>query len=109
MQKGLVKYAFMLLAVSALTATAVRADTPGQKTYQAKCAGCHGADGKGQTGAGKALGAHDFTSPEIQKMSDEDLTKIIADGKNKMPPYGKSLSASEIKDLVAYIRGFAKK
>jgi len=77
--------------------------------YKSKCAGCHGPDGKGATGAGKALGAHDFASSEIQKMSDAELEQIISQGKNKMPAYGNKLSATEIKDLVEYIRGFAKK
>jgi cytochrome c6 len=78
-------------------------------TYKAKCAGCHGADGKASTGAGKALGAHDFASDEVRKMSDADLAKAVADGKNKMPAYSKSLKEPEIKDLVAYIRELSEK
>jgi cytochrome c6 len=78
-------------------------------TYKAKCAGCHGADGKASTGAGKALGAHDFASDEVTKMSDADLIKAVTDGKGKMPAYGKSLKESEIKDLVAYVRELGKK
>ena len=110
MKPGFIRIAVLSLAVAALFATSVRADTAAaQKTYQAKCAGCHGADGKGQTGAGKALGAHDFSSPDVQKMSDADLAQVISQGKNKMPPYSKSLSAAEIKDLVDYIRTFGKK
>jgi cytochrome c6 len=77
-------------------------------TYKAKCAGCHGADGKASTGAGKALGAHDFGSEEVAKMSDADLVKTVTDGKNKMPAYGKSMKEPEIKDLVAYIRELSK-
>jgi len=42
--------------------------------YKAKCAMCHGADGK------KAAG-HDFTSADVQKKSDADLTAVITDGK----------------------------
>jgi len=78
-------------------------------TYKAKCAGCHGVDGKASTSAGKALGAHDFASDEVTKMSDADLTKAITDGKNKMPAYSKSLKEPEIKDLVAYVRELSKK
>jgi cytochrome c6 len=77
-------------------------------TYQAKCAGCHGADGKGNTGPGKALGAHDFSSVEITKMSDADLIGIVTAGKNKMPAYGKSLKDAANKALVAFIRGLGK-
>jgi mono/diheme cytochrome c family protein len=77
-------------------------------TYKGKCTGCHGADGKGDTGPGKALGVPDFGSEEATKMSDADLAKIVTDGKGKMPAYGKKLNEAEIKDLVAYIRGLAK-
>ena len=77
-------------------------------TYKAKCAMCHGADGKGDTAAGKSMGAHSFASPEVQKMTDTDLESIIAKGKGKMPGYGTKLKEAEIKDLVAYIRELGK-
>jgi cytochrome c6 len=78
-------------------------------TFKSKCAACHGADGKGATAVGKSLGIHDFASAETQSMTDADLQQIIAKGKNKMPAYGDSLKDAEIKDLVQYIRTFAKK
>lgn len=87
----------------------VRADTGAENIYKAKCAACHGPDGSGDTVVGKKLGAHDFRSADIQKMSDADLTEIIAKGKNKMPAYEKSLKADEIKGLVNYIRSFTTK
>lgn len=74
--------------------------------FKSKCAGCHGADGTGSA-MGKKMGAHDFTSAEVQKMSDADLTDIITNGKNKMPKY-QSLKPEEIKGLVAYIRTMKK-
>ena len=77
-------------------------------TYKAKCAMCHGAEGKGDTSAGKAMGAHDFASPEDQKLTDGEFAAIIAKGKNKMPAYGKSLKDAEIADLVTYIRELGK-
>ncbi len=75
-------------------------------TFKAKCAGCHGADGTGSA-IGKKMGAHDFTSADVQKMSDAELTDIITNGKGKMPSY-KSLSPDQIKGLVAYIRTLKK-
>jgi mono/diheme cytochrome c family protein len=75
--------------------------------YKAKCAGCHGADGTGSA-TGKQMGAHDFTTADVQGMSDADLSAIITNGKNKMPAYGKSLKADDIKGLVAYIRTLKK-
>jgi cytochrome c6 len=77
-------------------------------TYKAKCAMCHGADGKGETPAGKKMGAHDFASPDVQKLTDTELAAIIAKGKNKMPGYEKGLKEIEIKDLVGYIRQLTK-
>jgi cytochrome c6 len=74
--------------------------------YKSKCAGCHAADGTGSA-MGKKMGAHDFTTDEVQKMSDAALTDIITSGKNKMPKYG-SLKPEEIKGLVAYIRTLKK-
>jgi cytochrome c6 len=78
-------------------------------TYKAKCAMCHGADGKGDTQAGKKMGAHDFASQEVQSQSDAQFAEIIAKGKSKMPGYEKSLKEAEIKDLVAYVRELGKK
>jgi cytochrome c6 len=100
------------LALAALAAglafwsTPARADAAA--TYKAKCAMCHGTDGKGETPVGKKMGAHDFASPDVQKQSDGDLAGIIANGKNKMPAYGKSLKESDIKEMVAFIRQLAK-
>jgi cytochrome c6 len=76
--------------------------------YKAKCAMCHGADGKGDTPIGKKMGIHDFASPEVQKASDADLIATTTKGKNKMPAYGGKLSDAEIKDVIGYIRQLAK-
>ena len=76
-------------------------------TFKAKCAMCHGADGKGSP-TGLKMGAHDFTSDEVQKQSDAQLTETITKGKNKMPSYDGKLKDTEIKGLVAFIRGLKK-
>lgn len=77
-------------------------------TYKGKCAMCHGADGKGSP-TGLKMGAHDFTSADVQKETDAQLTEVISKGKGKMPAYAGKLKDTEITDLVAYIRGLAKK
>src|SRR5215470_4225787 len=94
--------AIALVALSLVTATA-KADT-GEATFKAKCAMCHGPDGKGETPTGKSMKVKDFSSEDVQKMSDADLSAAITNGKGKMPPY-KTLSADQVKDLVAYVRG----
>ena len=74
--------------------------------FKSKCVACHAADGTGSP-MGKKIGAHDFTSADVQKMSDAELTDIITNGKNKMPKYG-SLKPEAITGLVAYIRTLKK-
>lgn len=98
----------MLCAAMFVNGTAVAQDA-GEKIYKAKCASCHGADGKGDTPAGKATKARDFCSEEVKKETDEEWTAILLKGKNKMPAYDKKLSESEVKEVVAYIRSLCKK
>lgn len=93
-----------LLALPAIS----RADDASAGLFKAKCAGCHGADAKGETTMGKTLKLRDLASADVQKMSDADLTTLISAGKNKMPAYGKSLSADQIKGLVGYLRSLKK-
>jgi cytochrome c6 len=98
--------ALLVAGVSFLSKPAAADDAAA--TYKTKCAMCHGADGKGDTPAGKKMGAHDFGSAEVQKMSDADLTQAIAKGKNKMPAYTGKLKDTEITALVAYVRQLGK-
>lgn len=72
--------------------------------YKAKCAMCHGADGMGKP----AMGTKDLGSPDIQKMSDADLTGALTNGKGKMPGYKGKLTDDQINDLVKYIRTLKK-
>ena len=88
--------------------TAANAQDGGEKVYKAKCASCHGADGKGATAAGKATKARDFCSDDVKKETDDEWTAIVVKGKNKMPAYDKKLSESEVKEVVAYIRSLCK-
>lgn len=76
--------------------------------YKSKCAMCHGADGKGETPAGKSMKVRDFASEDVKKMSDQELSDAIEKGKGKMPKYASSLKPDQIKGLVAYVRTFAK-
>ena len=85
------------------------ADEATVKLYQAKCASCHAADGSGTSVVGKALKVRDFRDPEAQKISDADLTTLIAKGKDKMPGNEKTLKPEQIKTLVAYTRELAQK
>ena len=75
---------------------------------------CHGADGKGNTKMGKQSGVKDYTDPKIQaEMKDDNALKIIKEGivekgKKKMDPYADKLTEPEMKELIAFMRGFKK-
>jgi mono/diheme cytochrome c family protein len=71
--------------------------------YKAKCQICHGADAKGDTPAGKKVGAKDLHSPEVAKLSAGELFEIVKKGKDKMPAYGNKLTDDQIKALIKYV------
>jgi mono/diheme cytochrome c family protein len=101
--------ALLLFTVIAFCAGPSRAQSAAEKLYKAKCAACHGPTGDGSTAVGKKLAAHDFRSPEVQKMSDDQLADVISKGKNKMPGYAKTLKPDDVQGLVAYIHELANK
>jgi mono/diheme cytochrome c family protein len=98
----------LLCAAFGVLALPVKAQTGGEALYKAKCAACHGADGKGETTVGKSNKVRDLGSADVQGQSDDAIAAIISSGKGKMPAYGKSLKPEQIKDLVAYIRTLKK-
>ena len=103
-----------LIAVAALgiliaAPTAMAGGGPdGAAIYKSKCAMCHGPDGAGQTPMGKNMKLRDLRSAEVQKQTDAELVKWIADGKGKMPAYKGKLTPAEIDALVAFIRTLKK-
>ena len=100
---GLTLAAALLAGVCLLSAPANADVAAGSALFKAKCAGCHGADGKGK----EAMKTRDLASADVQKQTDAELTGIITNGKGKMPPY-KTLSADQVKDLVSCIRSLKK-
>ncbi|HEX7193203.1 MAG TPA: cytochrome c [Thermoanaerobaculia bacterium] len=80
----------------------------GAALYKVNCNTCHGPTGAGDTPAGKMMKAKPLGGADVQKLSDAELTTTITNGKNKMPSFGKKLSADEIKALVAFVRTFKK-
>lgn len=107
------KLAIVALAVPLLAVMILTSSTPQSfnasaadiaAVYKSKCAACHGADGTGDTPAGKKTGARSFKSPEVKGQSDAELLNATLKGKNKMPGYEKSLGEDQCKALVGHIR-----
>ena len=77
----------------------------GQDIFKRRCAGCHGADGAGNTTIGKHLKLRDLRSPDVQKQTDEELVAIISKGKSgKMPAFESKLTKEQIGEVVKFIR-----
>ena len=77
-------------------------------TWGKQCATCHGRKGKGDGPSSTMVKARDLTNPEFQaSVSDEQLAKVIREGKDKMPAF--NLPDSIVQGLVQHVRGFAKR
>lgn len=87
----------------------MQAQSDAAATYKTNCALCHGADGSGSTGTGKALHAQDLRSSDTQKQSDAQLADVITKGRGKMPAFGAKIKPDGIQQLVAYLRTLAAK
>jgi cytochrome c oxidase cbb3-type subunit 3 len=74
-------------------------NVPGQQVFESRCAGCHGLDGRGGERAPDIS-----TSEKTRRRSDDELSRIIADG---LPGTGMPAFASlgsGLKNIVAYLR-----
>jgi hypothetical protein len=73
---------------------------------------CHGDNGDGQTDLAKdmQLTLSNWTDPKtLAGKDDQELFKLIRNGKDKMPPEdGSRAKDDDIKGLIQYIRGFSK-
>jgi mono/diheme cytochrome c family protein len=102
----------MLLALTICAVSAhAQDDKKTARTWKAKCASCHGADGKGDTEQGQKAKVADFSKPAWQKAkSDADIKKAIENGSKKegveMDGYKDKLEPAQIDTLVAYVRTF---
>ncbi len=99
-------------AVAILFATVVYAAgdvKTGKAAYDQHCKNCHGETGVANAKIAKMMHVEvrDLGSPDVQKLSDSELRKIITDGKGKMPPV-RSVTGNSVEDVVAYIRTFKK-
>jgi mono/diheme cytochrome c family protein len=94
-----------ILADSSVNLSTPGAGKDGAKIYAMSCARCHGADGRAKTGKGKQTNAVDLTGDDWEPNDARD-TRIINNGKGKMPGFKKSLKPEEIQSVVAYIRKF---
>lgn len=72
-------------------------------TWRQSCASCHGMGGRGDGPTGRMMKMPDLSRPELQNRSDEELAKVIREGRNQMPSFG-SLPPAVVEGLVKHIR-----
>lgn len=98
----------LLVAWFAVPASAAVDD--GKSIYTAKCSACHGASGKGDGPAARALPKppRDFTDPAFWAGTNDDAVKTVI--KNGLPGTimrGFPMPEDQSAALVAYLRSFA--
>jgi len=99
---------FLTLALISLMAAPLFADEDGAALFKKSCAPCHGALGAGDTPMGKKLGVKALDTPEVQKMTDEQMTQLNTKGKGKMPSFAGKLSPEQLNAIVGFIRTLKK-
>lgn len=90
-------------AVGITFPTSAPSAAAGEAIYAAKCATCHGADGKAQV-----AGARNFTDVDyIRAAVPAEFYRVITKGKEQMPGFEKDLSDQQRWDVTFYIWHFA--
>jgi mono/diheme cytochrome c family protein len=98
-----------LFISAAWSQSTLAADASGGKAlFEKSCAGCHGADGKGNEKMATILGEKglNIVGKDTTKKSDEQLLKVIAEGVGKMP--ASKLTKAEQKQALDHARTLAK-
>jgi len=112
MRHGLLRFiaaSAVLFGMITLYSPGSQAQNAVESLFKARCAACHGQDGKGEVPMGKKLSVPTFSAPEVQGKSDAQLSDVVTKGKNKMPAYDGKLTKEQIGQLVTYIRELGKK
>jgi cytochrome c6 len=114
--KGIIPLVALILSSYAVTAGARAGNgatypvADGAALYAAKCATCHGKDGRGIPNW-RSKGQPDFTDSKWQRsQTDAQIAAATKNGKGKyMPAFKAKLTDEEIAAVVARIRAFGKK
>jgi mono/diheme cytochrome c family protein len=102
----------LVLSASALADV----DKKTERLWKAKCAACHGPEGKGDTEKGQQMKIEDMTTAAYQAKTDDELKKAILNGvhtekggvKQDMTGFKDDLTPDQVNALIAYIRTLKK-
>ena len=117
---GFAGVALVLLAVGVALVRAPlppspRGPEPGRSLFQAHCATCHGAAGRGNSWRARLLFLRpgDLSSPAMASLADQYLADLIRHGgstfgKPGMPSFGFVLNDGDIEAVVHYVRSLPR-
>lgn len=83
-----------IIGLSHAAKAAVDANSPGARIFAAKCAVCHGAEGRGLGMVPSLLGVG-------RRLSATEIANVVRSGRNSMPPV--ALSDGDARDVVAFL------
>lgn len=78
----------------------------GERLYLINCKSCHGTPGKGDFQANLVPQPADPATEKIQKNLDGELFYKITTGRGPMPSFKNSLSATDIWNVISFLRSF---
>jgi mono/diheme cytochrome c family protein len=96
-----------MLALPAFGEKTEKTGKTGERVYRSKCKSCHGAKGEGINpvlAKKRKLDPETLLLKPMEEKTDEEVRKLIVDGKDKMPGFGEKLSAEQIDAVVDYCR-----
>lgn len=106
-----------ILSAVLFTSTVSSAATA-ETNYRFYCAQCHGTEGKGDgpnaTKSQPVSPRNHTSAKDMSKLTDQDIINVINGGGSAtskstlMPPFGKTLTDKEVKDLKDYLRKLCK-
>jgi mono/diheme cytochrome c family protein len=91
----------VVLATALCVASAMSFAQSGDATYKAKCASCHGATGTPNAGMAKMMGIKATSDPDIQKLTVDQISAAVKNGKGKMKPIS-GLTDDQVKDVSTF-------
>jgi cytochrome c6 len=80
----------------------------GERLFKNQCASCHSGDGSSSSEIAQRQGMRDLRAPAVQALTDEQILRVISDGRGRMPAYGKYLKPEQLTGLVGYLRELSR-
>jgi mono/diheme cytochrome c family protein len=99
----------LVFSLSLLSAAGTGDAKKGKELFASKCVTCHGDKGEGKPAIGKMFNVtmQPLGSREVQSLPDDQLQKVMLEGKGKMKPV--KLAGAEAADIAAFLRTLAQK